>query len=37
MRNLDIVDSRDKLSIYARAGMLPAGAGAATLLPGGEG
>jgi argininosuccinate synthase len=32
MRNLDIMDSREKLSIYARAGMLPAGSGAAGLL-----
>ena len=32
MRNLDIMDSREKLSIYARAGVLPAGAGAAGLL-----
>ena len=29
MRNLDILDSRQKLAIYARAGVLPAGAGAA--------
>jgi len=32
MRNLDILDSRQKLAIYARAGVLPAGAGAAGLL-----
>jgi argininosuccinate synthase len=32
MRNLDILDSREKLSIYARTGVLPAGAGAAGLL-----
>ena len=32
MRNLDISDSRDKLSVYAKAGMLPAGTGAANLL-----
>ena len=32
MRNLDIMDSREKLSIYARTGVLPAGAGAAGLL-----
>ena len=29
MRNLDIVDTRDKLAIYARAGLLTQGAGAA--------
>jgi len=32
MRNLDILDSREKLAVYARAGVLPAGAGAAGLL-----
>jgi argininosuccinate synthase len=32
MRNLDIMDSREKLSIYARTGVLPAGVGAAGLL-----
>ncbi len=32
MRNLDIIDSREKLAIYARAGMLPSGPGAAGLL-----
>ena len=32
MRNLDIQDSRDKLGIYAKAGVLPAGTGAAGLL-----
>jgi argininosuccinate synthase len=32
MRNLDILDSRDKLGIYAKAGVLPAGTGAAGLL-----
>jgi len=32
MRNLDILDSREKLAQYAKAGMLPAGAGAAGLL-----
>ncbi len=38
MRNLDIQDSRDKLGIYAKAGVLPAGTGAAGLLesPGDE-
>ncbi len=36
MRNLDIVDSREKLSVYARAGVLPAGGGAAGLLESGE-
>jgi argininosuccinate synthase len=35
MRNLDIIDSRDKLSVYARAGVLPAGGGAAGLLESG--
>jgi argininosuccinate synthase len=29
MRNLDIIDTRDKLAIYARAGLLSLGAGAA--------
>jgi hypothetical protein len=32
MRNLDISDSRDKLNVYAKAGMLAAGSGAANLL-----
>ncbi len=32
MRNLDILDSRDKLGIYSQAGVLPAGTGAAGLL-----
>ncbi len=32
MRNLDILDSREKLAVYARAGVLPAGTGAAGLL-----
>jgi argininosuccinate synthase len=32
MRNLDISDSRAKLGVYAKAGMLTAGSGAATLL-----
>jgi argininosuccinate synthase len=32
MRNLDILDSRDKLGIYAKAGVLPPGTGAAGLL-----
>jgi argininosuccinate synthase len=32
MRNLDIQDSRDKLGIYSRAGVLPSGTGAAALL-----
>jgi argininosuccinate synthase len=32
MRNLDILDSREKLALYARSGVLPAGAGAAGLL-----
>jgi argininosuccinate synthase len=32
LRNLDILDSREKLSIYARAGVLTAGSGAAALL-----
>ena len=32
MRNLDILDSREKLAIYARSGVLPAGAGASGLL-----
>ncbi len=36
MRNLDIQDSRDKLGIYARAGVLPSGTGAAGLLESGE-
>ncbi|HEX4596974.1 MAG TPA: argininosuccinate synthase [Burkholderiaceae bacterium] len=32
MRNLDILDSRDKLAVYARTGVLAAGPGAAGLL-----
>jgi argininosuccinate synthase len=32
MRNLDILDSREKLAIYARTGVLPAGPGAGGLL-----
>ncbi len=32
MRNLDILDSRDKLGIYSKAGVLPSGTGAAGLL-----
>jgi len=32
MRNLDILDSRHKLEVYAKAGVLPAGTGAAGLL-----
>ena len=32
LRNLDILDSRDKLGVYSRAGVLPAGTGAAGLL-----
>jgi len=32
MRNLDIIDSRAKLDLYAQAGVLPAGGGAAALL-----
>jgi argininosuccinate synthase len=32
MRNLDIFDSREKLELYARAGLLPSGTGAAELL-----
>ena len=31
VRNLDIRDSRDKLGIYAKAGVLPPGPGAAGL------
>jgi argininosuccinate synthase len=41
MRNLDILDSREKLAVYARTGVLPAGPGAIGLLgsngPGEEG
>ena len=37
MRNLDILDSRDKLGIYAKAGVLPSGTGAAGLLESDEG
>ena len=36
MRNLDILDSRDKLGIYAKAGLLPAGTGAAGLIESGK-
>ncbi len=36
MRNLDILDSRDKLGQYAKAGILPAGTGTAALLKGDE-
>ena len=36
MRNLDIQDSRDKLGIYAKAGVLPSGTGAAGLLESGK-
>ena len=32
LRNLDILDSRDKLGVYSRAGVLPSGTGAAALL-----
>jgi argininosuccinate synthase len=32
LRNLDILDSRDKLGVYSRAGVLAAGTGAAHLL-----
>jgi argininosuccinate synthase len=32
MRNLDILDSRAKLDVYSRTGVLPAGSGAAGLL-----
>jgi argininosuccinate synthase len=32
MRNLDILDSRDKLGVYARSGVLTEGSGAAKLL-----
>jgi argininosuccinate synthase len=32
MRNLDIADSREKLSVYAKAGILAAGSGAAGLI-----
>ena len=32
MRNLDISDSRDKLAVYAKAGLLAASSGAANLL-----
>jgi argininosuccinate synthase len=37
MRNLDIQDSRDKLGIYSKAGVLPSGTGAAGLLESDEG
>jgi argininosuccinate synthase len=36
MRNLDILDSRDKLEVYARSGVLTAGSGAANLLEDGS-
>ena len=36
MRNLDILDSREKLAIYARTGLLPAGSGAGGLLESNE-
>jgi argininosuccinate synthase len=36
MRNLDILDSRDKLGVYARSGVLTAGSGAANLLEDGS-
>jgi argininosuccinate synthase len=36
MRNLDILDSRDKLGLYSQAGLLPSGTGAAGLLESGE-
>jgi argininosuccinate synthase len=36
MRNLDILDSRDKLGIYSKAGVLPSGTGAAGLLESGD-
>ena len=32
LRNLDILDSRDKLGLYSKIGVLPSGSGAATLL-----
>ena len=32
LRNLDILDSRDKLGLYSRVGVLPSGSGAAALL-----
>ena len=32
LRNLDILDSRDKLGVYAKMGVLPSGTGAAALL-----
>ena len=34
MRNLDISDSRDKLAVYSKAGMLADGSGEAKLLQG---
>jgi argininosuccinate synthase len=34
MRNLDISDSRDKLSVYAKSGLLPKGSGAGGLIEG---
>ncbi len=34
MRNLDILDSREKLAQYAKAGVLPAGSGTAALIKG---
>jgi len=36
MRNLDILDSRQKLAVYARAGLLSAGTGTAGLLESNE-
>jgi argininosuccinate synthase len=36
MRNLDIVDTRDKIGVYAKAGLLQLGEGAAMLKLGGE-
>jgi argininosuccinate synthase len=35
LRNLDILDSREKLGVYARTGVLPAGTGVAGLLENG--
>jgi argininosuccinate synthase len=38
MRNLDIADTRDKLGIYSRTGLLGAGSdGSIPLLTGGDG
>ena len=36
MRNLDIVDTRDKLGIYAKAGLLSVGTGGELLRLGGD-